>query len=423
MGLWRSGTSVAALLLLGRLTGFGREWLLSAEAGASGSSDLAIVLLTLPDLLVNLLLGGGLGATLIPALQGLVPSDRRRLATQVAVLVLVVFALLAAGLAVAAPQLLALLAPGVAPVQRQAAQAPLALALLAVPLTALAGVGSALLNAEGRFALGASGTVLFNLLVIAALASRLPLIWAVAFGVLAGSLLRLLVQVVGGRGPWPPRWRRPWMLDRSLLHRFGGNFGFVTTLVLLPPIARAWASSVDPGALSLFSYASKLAELPLGVLMGALSTVLLPHLAANPSPASIRRAVRWSSLSALALSLPAALWATPLARLVYFRADFSAQQLQMLGQATAWAFLFLLPQALVTLYGTVFAALGRTRPLLLAAALMLVALLLAAPLGSRAAGLNGVMVAYGLVNALGALLLSWCARSLAPCAASRAPLI
>ncbi|MBM5827492.1 MAG: hypothetical protein FJ050_05475 [Cyanobacteria bacterium M_surface_7_m2_040] len=407
MGLWRSGSVVAALLLLGRLTGFGREWLLSARAGASGSSDLAIVLLTLPDLLVNLLLGGGLGATLVPVLQQLPPGQRQRLAAQVALPVGAAFALLACVLALGAPQLLELLAPGVAAAQRAAARLPLTLALLAVPLTALAGVSTALLNASGRFGLGACGTALFNLLVIAALASRLPLVWAVAAGVLAGALLRLLVQVVGAGQLLGQPLLRPWLVDRPLLRRFGGNFGFVTGLVLLPPMARAWASTADPGALSLFNYASKLVDLPLGVLMGALSTVLLPHLAGNPSAAAIGRVLRLSVVAAVAISLPAVLWATPLARLVYFKADFSPLQLQQLGHATAWAFVFLLPQALVSLYGTVFAALGRTRPLVLTAVVMVAALLAAAPLAARMGGLGGVMAAYGLVYALGAVLLTW----------------
>jgi len=409
VGLWRSGSVVAALLLLGRLTGFGREWLLSARAGASGSSDLAIVLLTLPDLLVNLLLGGGLGATLVPVLQQLPPAQRQRLAAQVALPVGGAFALLAGLLALGAPGLLELLAPGVPLAQRAAAQLPLGLALLAVPLTALAGVSTALLNASGRFGLGACGTALFNLLVIAALASRLPLVWAVAAGVLAGALLRLLVQLVGASSGPPSAgiWQGPWLVDLPLLRRFGGNFGFVTGLVLLPPIARAWASTADPGALSLFNYASKLVELPLGVLMGALSTVLLPHLAANPNAATIGKALRLSALAAVAISLPALLWATPLARLVYFKADFSALQLQQLGHATTWAFVFLLPQVLVTLYGTLFAALGRTRPLVLTAVVMVAALLAAAPLAARLGGLSGVMAAYGLVYALGAVLLSW----------------
>jgi putative peptidoglycan lipid II flippase len=407
MALKRSAGVVAALLLLGRATGFGREWMLSARGGASGSTDLAIVLFTLPDLLVNLLLAGGLGATLVPVLQGLPISNRRQLAGQVALLVGAGFALLALLLILLAPQLLDWLAPGVSGAQRMAAAKPLALTALAVPLTAMAGVSTALLNASGRFALGACGTTVFNLSVIAALATRLPLLWAMAGGVVAGALLRWLVQSlgVGTAIPVVP-WRGPWQVDRHLLLRFGGNFGFASAVVLLPPIARSWASLSDPGALSMFNYAAKLVELPLGVLMGSLSAVLLPHLASNPAPSQIRRTVRLAAISALVIAVPALLTATPLARLVYFKADFSPLQLQELGRTTAWAFAFLLPQALVSLYGTVFAALGRTRPLVLTGVMMLFVELLLAPLGHHLGGLIGVMVANGCVYVLAACLLS-----------------
>jgi len=413
MGLLRSGSLVAGLILLGRLTGFGREWLLAARAGASSSSDLAIVLLTLPDLLVNLLLGGGLGATLVPALQQLVPGQRQRLATQVALLIGLVFVLVAVVLGQGAPQLLALMAPGVAGAERTTGQGPLMVALVALPLTALAGVTTALLNACGRFGLGACGTALFNLLVMAALASQIPVVWAVAWGVIAGSLLRLLVQMLGAGWRRLDTWRNPWLIDRPLMRRFGGNFGFITALVLMAPITRSWASSADTGALSLFNYASKIVELPLGVLMGALSTVLLPHLASNPSPAVVGRALRLSTLVAIAITVPAVMWATPLARIVYFRADFSAPQLQQLGQATALSFAFLLPQALVHLYGTIFAALGQTKPLAITAVVMVTSLVTTAPLAVNTMGLNGAIACYGLSYFLGAALLSFIAfRSL-----------
>jgi len=59
--------------------------------------------------------------------------------------------------------------------------------------------------------------------------------------------------------------------------------------------------------------------------------------------------------------------------------------------------------------------LGRTRPLLITAVVMVAALLAAAPLAARLGGLSGVMAAYGLVYALGALLLSWLTwRALGP---------
>ena len=64
----RAGLTVAIFVLLGRITGFGREWLLAVQSGASSVTDVAIVLLTFPDLMVNLLLGGGLTVLILRAL-------------------------------------------------------------------------------------------------------------------------------------------------------------------------------------------------------------------------------------------------------------------------------------------------------------------------------------------------------------------
>ncbi len=409
MGLWRSGSLVAALILFGRITGFGREWVLSARAGASSSSDLAIVMLTLPDLLVNLLLGGGLGATLVPMLKNLMPPQRQRLAGQVAIAVGVAFSLLTLLLMMESLRVLELMAPGVSGAEQAGALGALRLSLIAVPLTAMAGVCTALLNACGRFGLGASGTAVFNVLVIAAISSQLPLDWAIAVGVAAGALIRLLAQSLGSSLDLSNTLSRPCLIEKTLVRRFGGNFGFVTALVLLPPIARAWASTTEPGALSLFNYANKLVDLPLGVLMGALSTVLLPHLSSNPNPRTVGLALRVSCLTATGISLLAMQWPAELARLVYYKAPFSEIQLQQLGQITSLTFAFVLPQALVILFGTVFAALGRTRPLIGTGALMVASLLAGAPMGARLGGLNGVAVSYGLVYALGALTLSYVA--------------
>jgi peptidoglycan biosynthesis protein MviN/MurJ (putative lipid II flippase) len=409
MALWRSGALVATLLLIGRATGFAREWLLSARGGASAATDLSIVLLTLPDLLVNLLLGGGLTAALVPALQALPPRNRTTLAAQVALLIGILFGCLGLVVALTASPILKLLAPGLPITWRALGTSPLAVvASLAVPLTALSGVTVALLNAQGLFALGASGTLLFNMAVISALCSHLPLPWAIALGVVAGSLLRFLAQGIGFR-PAPLngyRIWRPWLLDWGLIRRFAGNLSFVTALVVLPPIARAWASASDPGALSLFNYASKLVDLPMGVVIGSLTTVLLPRLAANPCPRVMGRALQLTAVVALAISLPALLNAAPLAKLVYFRAHFTPEQGQELGLATAVAFAFLLPQALLSLYGTLFAAAGRTRPLVIAGILMVLALLLLAPLGLQLGGFIGVMASYGTVQLLGAVLLT-----------------
>ena len=168
-GMLRAGLLVAVLILAGRLTGFAREWLIAVKAGASEATDIAIVLLTFPDLMVSLLLGGGLAAALVPAFKRLGRGCENALFLQVARLVGIVFALVAAMLAILAPQVLGLLAPGLSPGLTDSHANHFRLITVALPLAALSGVTVALLNANGRFAVGASGTLIFNLTVIACL--------------------------------------------------------------------------------------------------------------------------------------------------------------------------------------------------------------------------------------------------------------
>ena len=69
MSIKNSTIVVASLILFGRITGFTREWLISSISGANEQTDIAVVLLTFPDLIVNLILGGGFSTSLIPFLK------------------------------------------------------------------------------------------------------------------------------------------------------------------------------------------------------------------------------------------------------------------------------------------------------------------------------------------------------------------
>jgi putative peptidoglycan lipid II flippase len=415
-GMLRAGLVVAVLILAGRLTGFAREWLIAVKAGASEATDIAIVLLTFPDLMVSLLLGGGLAAALVPAFKRLGRGGENALFLQVARLVGIVFALVAAMLAILAPQVLGLLAPGLSPGLTDSHANHFRLVTVALPLAALSGVTVALLNANGRFAVGASGTLIFNLTVIACLllANASETVTAIAIGAVAGSLLRLLMQSSGLRRDWRLPSTRAGLIDGVLVRRFLASFGFITILVLLPPLARAVASFGDAGSLSLFNYAHKLVELPMGVVIGSISTVLLPRLAADfaqggmaTAQASLSAGLRAALLISVGIAIPAAVFADTLVQLAFFKASFTPEQLRALSQLAAIGFLSLPFQGLLNIYGSAFAASGHTRPLVASALFMLGAIAVAAPVAQAILGLPGVMLAYAGVYLLGALLLSW----------------
>jgi putative peptidoglycan lipid II flippase len=69
-----------------------------------------------------------------------------------------------------------------------------------------------------------------------------------------------------------------WQIDGHLIRSFGAGIGAASLLVLVPVILRAVASWLGHGEVAAFNYATKLVELPSGVLITTLATVAFPQL-------------------------------------------------------------------------------------------------------------------------------------------------
>lgn len=414
--LLRSGLLVALLVLAGRLTGFGREWLIAMRVGASEATDLAIVFLTFPDLMVNLLLGGGLVAAMIPAFKCLGPGERTALFLQVTRIIGGGFLFLACAVSVFAIPVLKLLAPGMTEDVRVEYVNLFRVVTIALPLSALSGVVVALLNSSERFLLGAAGTLIFNFSVIACLIAfpANETVSSIAAGTVIGTSLRLLLQGTGLKTVWHAPTLSAGLIDRALVGNFIGGFGFFTVLSALPPVARAVSSLDDAGSLSLFNFAHKLVELPMGVVVGAISTVLLPRLAAEFSGSDQRNTTLAAGLRATlmlstGIAIPAVVFSDTLVQIAFYGASFGAAQTETLAGLAAIGFFTLPFQALLSVYGTAFAANRNTSPLAITALFMLGFVLVASPHALEVFGLYGVMAIYGLAFAIGTFALTWLA--------------
>ncbi|MEY4564117.1 MAG: hypothetical protein RLZZ618_3394 [Pseudomonadota bacterium] len=340
-GGWRIGPLVlgasallSLALLAGRLAGFGRELILASALGVSPDADLAVLLLTLPDLLVNLLLSGGLSVALIPALKAMPGPQAASLFRQASLAVGGAFALLALVIAVTPSWWLGALAPGADFSVTASSLAYVPFVALAVPLTALAGVSTAYLNARERFFVAGSGTLLFNLCVIAGLMAAagagVPILW-LCLGIFGGALVRWLSQVVA-----LPRdvWRRESvgvLLDSSLMKAFVTAFLSASLMLLVPVLVRGMASFLGQGTIATFNYATKLIELPVGILITTLATVAFPRLsalyaAAEPAQAHqvLRTALRRSALLSAAVLLAGVWFADAVVALLFLRGRIDA---------------------------------------------------------------------------------------------------
>ena len=286
IGRWTIGaaTLVGATLLAGRVSGLFREIQLAAAFGVSVSADVAVLLLTLPDLLVNLILSGGLSAALIPRLRALSLESAQALSRQMLLFVSVLFGLMALILVFVPKVWFSLLAPGLAPNAMPSIAAIIATAI-AIPLAAATGVTSASLNSQQKFLVAGCGTLIFNLIVISALAfgqysSHDPLL-ILGIGIATGATLRLLSQWLTLPRAWLLGPITSSAVDSIFIRGFLVTAATASLMLLVPVIVRAFASTVTPGAIAALNYATKLVELPTGVLVTSLASVALVRLSAQ----------------------------------------------------------------------------------------------------------------------------------------------
>ncbi len=272
--LLRAGLWITIGVALGRVAGQVRESFLGAHLALGGEADVARFLLTLPDSVINVLMGGAMAGILVPRLAAVDRITGERLVAQVALVAVVLGTFLA--VALMGPWTSDLLAPGLDPalVQRW-----LPVVLLALPMSALGAVFGAALQAQQRFAASSLGTLVLNAGVIIALFIA-PGLLPLALGVLAGSFLRLALVAgdwAGRRPVWSPA--GSWLPDRDL------GIGYLhlalagSVIYVVPLIGGALATQLGTGTYAAYGYALKLFELPLGVLLTVFATVLFNRLA------------------------------------------------------------------------------------------------------------------------------------------------
>lgn len=411
----RATLLVAGFMLLGRFTGFLREIVIAYTGGVSLESDVMIVLLTFPDMMINLLLGGGLAAALVPAFRSMSPASATALFLRASLLIGIVFAVVAASVAVGAQATLRFIAPGwsedlvvqVSPLFR--------VTLIALPVTALSGIAVAFLNSRERFSFGALGTFVFNIIIIAALLLMLDQspVLAVCVGILSGAGLRLAMHWSASVRFWRKPDFRATYDHTGLLRRFAGSFGFFSVLALLPPLARAFASLGEAGSLSIFNYAYKLVELPMAIIVSAIVTVLLPRLSGLVSAHETEKAVNTLGFALRAIvilllctSVSTYFYGETLIRIVFHSAPFTAEEIGQLGAILSIGLAAVPFQGLVVFYGTVFVSYERTGELIVVSALMLLTMIVLGLLLQPTYSVHGVMLAYALAQVLGACILT-----------------
>lgn len=367
--LARAAVLTAALTAAGALLGLVRDQLLAVTFGAGDSTDAFLVAWTVPEFAATLLIEDAMALLLVPAFsaalarraEGARPDPVRALVRATLPGAVLGAAAGAGLLALAAPRLVPLLAPGL-PRQDLAVDCT-RLTATCVLSFALAGYFSAALRAHGRFAAPAAIYLAYNTGIIAAVVLLGPArgVRAAALGVAAGGVLMAAVQAPAlwrrlgagrarpaGRVPdagrarwrrlvahcvrpagWAPgagraRWRRL-AADRprtaGRVPGAGRAARRVLAVSLIAPVVvfsagrqsqvlveRFLAAPLPAGAISHLNYAQKVAQLPMAFSL-MLCTVSFPVVAralAAGDPHTARRRAERDLLLAAALVLAGA---------------------------------------------------------------------------------------------------------------------
>lgn len=272
-------------LLLGRLTGFIREVFIASEFGVSADADILIFILTIPDLLVNILVGGGLAAALIPEFINN-KSQKGILLFQSLFTFLILSVLLVFLLAFFKDYFIRLFVPGFTELQFIKASGLYEIVVWVIPLTVLSGIFTAYLHAHDYFFSASMGTLVVNASIIIGLLLTnqygLNLYYCVFF-VLIGGLLRTAFQYFEIQFCLPSISFsiNPWLINKDIIKRYT-QVAFSGSLMLcFPIIIRALSTNLGDGYLASFNYSMKLVELPQVLFLGFITIVLFPKMASS----------------------------------------------------------------------------------------------------------------------------------------------
>tara|TARA_R110002111_G_scaffold144910_2_gene211315 strand:- start:185732 stop:187249 length:1518 start_codon:yes stop_codon:yes gene_type:complete len=332
---------VAIAMLLGRLTGLVRILGLASVLGVSHANDLAILVISVPDILNAMLIGGAMAAVLVPEMhrrsQNVSEQNANQLIVQTFFAVGAISSVLAIILAVCSSWFTQILASGFSPLQISEASRLIMIVLLAFPISAVTAVTAAALQGHHKPTIPAYGNLFFNVIILLAIFFWVTPenIEVIAWAVVAAVLFRLATQLISCfamgafRGGFQSLIRFS-ALNRKLMLKYFQALTAIGVVVAFPVVSRSFASAFE-GGISLFEYAQKLVELPRGLFGAILAMVIFPRLSRIFSEGNVDEGAKLISQAAgliLLVSIPATVavygCAEPVVSLLFERGMFSA---------------------------------------------------------------------------------------------------
>jgi len=355
----RAAGTVMFAILFGQLAGLARGILVARQFGASPELDAFFAANRVSETLFLLVAGGALGSAFIPTFTGLLAKDEKdsawRLASSLANAVTLTLSLLAALIALFAPQVVRFaLAPGLSadPELFALTVSLLRIQLISAILFGLGGLIVGILNAHQIFLVPALTPALYQIGIIFGAIVLAPSmgIYGLAWGVVIGAVLYLAVQL-------PSLFK---LITRHLslvTFSLGLHDANVRQVLLLmgPRLlgvavvqlnfwVNTWlASQMAPGSVTGLYYGFSLMLMAQAVIAQSVAIAAMPTFSAQHALGqqdemrfSLASSLRGVILLALPASVGLMVLREPIISLLYQRGEFDERSVQIVAWALLW---------------------------------------------------------------------------------------
>ncbi len=375
----RAAGTVMAAFIFSNLVGLLAKTLTARVFGTGIESNAFFAANRFSEILFNLVAGGALGSAFIPVFTGLLANEQRekawKLASGIANLVSLVLVILSALTIIFARQVVRyILAPGFEGEVVLLTAQLLRVQVLSSFVFGLSGLLMGVLNSHQRFLLPALAPAMYQIGWIIGILLLSPTlgVFGLAWGVVIGSVLHLLVQIpwllrLPGRAYWlslglsMPEVRE---VGRLMAPRLLG----VAVVQLNFLINTLLASYQTAGSITAISLAFPLMIMPEAAIAQSIAIAALPTFAAQVARkqmgemrASLSAALRVTLLLALPAMIGLILLREPIVALLYEGNEFSSESTRMVSWALLWYAAGLAGHGLVEVTSRSFYALHDTR--------------------------------------------------------------
>ncbi|OGB73701.1 murein biosynthesis integral membrane protein MurJ [candidate division Kazan bacterium RIFCSPHIGHO2_01_FULL_44_14] len=280
---------LAVASLVSRLFGVMRDSVIAARY-AGDISDAYLAAFVIPDFIFNLLILGALSSAFIPIFTEYLQktgSDKEEawgIVNSLVNLGVMLLAVILLAVAVFAPTLVHLVAPGFVTDKKEMVVVLMRVMLLSPLFFGFSNLAGGILNSFKNFFAYAIAPILYNLGIIAGAIYLVPKFGYIglAYGVVGGACLHMLVQLpgvfaFGYRYRLHMNLRHP-AIQRMAMLMIPRTIGIGVTQISTI-INTAIASTLAGGAVSVFKWADNLQSLPIGIFGVSFAVAVFPTLA------------------------------------------------------------------------------------------------------------------------------------------------